>query len=409
MSNPLLVQYDKIATRIKEIPELDKRLHAKVQKINHTVQMNFIQKHEEGYCARFIIPDRDFNNVFSDFPDIKDIDITSAFRLAWKLPSSGAHMHSNVYYQKLCLIAYHAAKTDNNELGNFAVRLILFRIWNGRITKLIKWCNPDIMAAAIANCKSRKFEFKKHETPLDLIQNYLAPTIWIKYKEYILRDISETKRLFEQCFQRVKQMFGSGARKDLKTGETRYQSGLQPFYYRAAEERNKILVSKNDDSDFDNIVTSSDIENLTNSVVTYITLSDQEYDQNVVNEITKKVTGIKRSKILTILEKIHQLKYSDILKDITELFFRKLTGINKQEYCSENYYELIRVRILSSKNNQDIENLKTLIDMLLDQIFRNDLDKVYDDYMQKTINQRSQYRAIIIFGLAYNIKSIICQ
>jgi hypothetical protein len=409
--SPIQEQYKLMSDAIKTNPQIERQLLFKLQRLNHIVQMNFVQRHEEGYCARFIIPDKDFLSIFSDIPELKDENIKSAFKAGWKLPSNAnAHMHSNIYYQKLCLIIYHSAKTNNTELGEFALRLILFRLWNGRITKLIKWCNPDIMAAAIANCKSQKFKFKQYSTPLDLIQQYYTPTIYTKYKSYILRDINETKRLFEQSYHRIKQLFGSGSKPDIETGGTRYTSGLQPFYYAAYEQRERIGTRKTDsDTEFDDRMSSSDTNVLINSIVTHMTVTNNTYDTSIVDFIASNIKGIKRNKIEILLEKMHQLKYSDILQDIIELYFRRFSGSAQKDFCSPDYYNKIKSNIISSKNNQDIANLKKLVDILLDQIFKNDLDKAYDDYMEKTLNQRAQYKTIIYYGIAYNIKQVICN
>jgi hypothetical protein len=409
--NPILEQYNILVSAIKSNPQIERQLLFKVKRLNHIVQMNFVQRHEEGYCARFIIPDKEFTLIFNDIPELTDDNIKKAFKLGWSMPADRqSHMHDNIYYQKLCLLVYHAAKTNNTEFGEFVLRLILFRIWNGRITKLIKWCNPEIMAAAIANCKSRKFKFKQYSTPLDLIQQYYAPTIYAKYKDYMLRDVAESKRLFEQSFHRIKQLFGSGSKPDLETGTTRYTSGLQPFYYAAYENKDKIGYNKsNSESDFDDRITSSNISTLVNNIVTHMTVTSNVYNDDIVKLISSNVKGIKHSKIVTILEKMHQLKYSDYLQDIVELYFRRFSGSSEKDFCSPNYYDKIKSHIVASKNNQDIINLKQLVDLLLDQIFKTDFDKPYTDYMEKTPNQRSQYKMIIYYGIAYNINKVICS
>lgn len=407
--SPILEQYNILNNAIKTNPRIEGLLLLKLKRLNHTVQMNFVQRHEEGYCARFIIPDKDFLLIFNDIPELKDDALKEAFRLAWNAPKH-ANMHNNIYYLKLCLIIYYATKNNKTEMGQLALRLILFRIWNGRITRVIKWCNPEIMAAAIANCKSNKFKFKQYATPLDLIQQYFAPTIYDKYKDYLLRDPNETKRIFEQCHHRIKQIFGSSSKPDLETGATKYQSGLQPFYYKAYEQREKIGFNKNDnESDFEDRISSSNTSVSINNIVTHITVTSNVYDEWIVDFIASKIKGIKKSKITTILEQMHQLKYADILQDIIELYFRRFSGIAERDICSNTFYERVRTSIVTSKNNQEISDLKKLVDLLLDQIFKNDLDKSYDDYMSKTSNQRSQYKIIIYYGIAYNINKVICD
>lgn len=403
--NPIYNLYEIMDNSVKNNNQLIRQLYIKLQKIVSYIQMEFIKNHEKGYCSRFIIPDKDINLILSDFPELTDDVINKAFNIGWGLPPNvDAHMHSNVYYQKLCLITYFAVKHNNKEIGELAIRLILFRIWNGRITKLIKFCRPDIMAAAIANCKSMRFGFKKYATPLDLIQQYYAPTIYDKYKDYLLKDVVETKRLFEQCFGRIKQLFGSGSKPDLETGKVKYQSGLQPFYYSAYEQQQKIKQSNGEGID-DNV---SNVYGIIDNIITQITVSQNVYSDEFVNFIKQQIIGIKKEKVLEILKAIHQLKYSDLLRDILELYFRRLKGITKKDFCSDKFYDLIDDKIVSSKNNQEIIHLKQLVDKLLDNIFKNDLSKKYDNFLDKSNNQKNQYKIIIYYGIGLNIKQNIC-
>lgn len=407
--NPILEQYNILVTAIKNNPQIDRNILHKLKRFNHIVQMNFVARHSDGYCTRFIIPDKEFQSIFSDVPNLTDTNIKTAFKVGWKVDKP-SHMHENLYYLKLSLLAYHAAKTNNDELGEISLRLILFRIWNGRITRLIKWCNPEIMAAAISNCKSKKFLFNKYENPLDLIQLYFAPTIYAKYKDYMLRDVAESKRLFEQCFHRIRQIFGSSDKPNIEGGGTRYTSGLQPFYYAAYEKKDKIgFNNKDTDTEFEDRISTSNISVLVNNIVTHMTVTSNIYDDEIVNLIYNDVKGIKKNRISEILEKMHQLKYSDYLQDIIELYFRRFSGASERVFCSPDYYNNIKSRIVSSKNNVDIANLKQLVDLLLDQIFKTDFEKPYTDYMQKTPNQRSQYKIIIYYGIAYNINKVMCS
>lgn len=396
--------YDKMLNDINANPALERQLQINLQTYNHLVQMRYVQKHEDGFCSKFVIPDRNIDTVFFDFPSLNNDEIKRAFITDWVVPES-SNMHTNLYYHRMLLIALYAMKRNKDELGKYALSLVLFRIWNGRLCHLIKYCNPEIMASAVARATSRLL--KKYDSPLDLMQKYFAPTIYEKYTPYILRDSSETKRMFEQCHNRVKQFFGSNNQVDLATGETRYQTGLQPEYFKA--HKNKTSIGTNDIESEDKF-SSSQSEAVIDHVSRFITTYKQiNYDSAFIAMVTSNIKGLSSSTVTTILSKIHQLKYNDIMREIVEVFFRRLRGVSTQEMCSSHLFEQIKTRINSSKNTQDVEFLKRITDKLLDEIFRNDLDKKYDSYLDKSENHRSQIRNIIFYGIGYNIQKATCE
>lgn len=396
--------YDKLINDINANPALERQLQINLQKFNHLVQMHYVQKHEDGYCSKFTIPDREINNIFIDFPSVHDDEIKRAFIIDWVVPET-AHMHTNIYYHRLLLLTLYSVKRNKDDLGRYALSLILFRIWNGRLCKLIKHCNPEIMAAAVSQATNRLL--KKYDSPLDLIQKYFAATILEKYKPYLLQNSSETKRVFEQCHNRVKQLFGSNNQVDLTTGETRYQTGLQPSYYKAHKNRSSIGTN---DPESDDKFSSSESEAMIDHVSRFITTYKQvSYDTTFITMVTSNIKGLSATTVTTILSKIHQLKYNDIMREIVEIFFRRLRGMSSSEICSNKLFDQIKIRINSSKNTQDVEFLKRITDKLLDDIFRNDLDKKYDSYLSKSENHRSQIRNIIFYGVGYNIQRATCE
>ena len=409
MSNSIDKVYNNLLSDIQANPTLERKLEISLQSANHSVQMHFIQKYEEGYCAKFAIPDKDINNIFREFPSVIDDAINHAFIDTWMVPTS-SNMHTNIYYHRLLLIALYGAKNNKDDLAIFAIKLVLYRIWNGRLCRLIKWCNPEIMAAAIANIRDNRSLAKKYSTPLDLIQNYFAPTIYKKYKSYVIKNSKDTKVIFEQCYNRLKQVFGSNSRKNLKTGQTEYQTGIQPEYYKAHASKSKISKSGSDLEELDDKFTTSSADSLVENVTTFIVFANNvNYNTAFVNDVATKIKGLRATTVPTILKKIHQSKYHDLIREIVEIFFRRLRGISQTQICSDTLFREIQTKIISSKNNQDVNHLKKLADKLLDEIFTNDLDKKYEGYLLKTENQRAQYKIIIFYGIAYNIRRSICE
>lgn len=404
--------YSQFETDIKSNPNKSRELLMKLQAADHYVQMKFIENYEQGYCARFVIPSKDVISTIDIFPSLTVDKISQATIIDWQVPAN-ARMHVDTYYNTLAFYIYHAARTNNEQLGKIALNLLLYKIWNGRLYKLIKWCNPEIMAAGITQYLDNRSIARKFPTPLEAIQKHFAPTLFTKYKPYLVKSSKETKRVFEQCYARVHQMFGSNAKIDLATGETRYQTGLQPSYYKAHKTQNKIVNtsrSNSTTSELDDRFVSSEIDSNIDNVVTFIILSTKpKYSDKFINFVVENIKGLKAITVPTILSKMHNTKYNDTLREIVELFFKRLRGIQSSEICSDKIYELTKLKIISSKNTQDVIYLKTLIDQLIDSIMKNDLEKPHNGYMNLTENQKAQYRSIIFYGISYNIQRTICQ
>lgn len=400
--------YKKLENDIKANPKLKYWLINTLSKLNTGVQTNYIQKYEEGFCSKFTIPDKDINTIFIEFPSITDAEIKQAFVTDWGIPPNvDAHMHNNVYYHKLLLLMYYAAKNNEDTMGEKALSLVLFRIWNGRLIRLIKWCNPEIMAAAISKTTSKLI--KQYHNPLDLIQNYFAKTIYTKYKPYVLRDSVDTKRTFEQCYNRVKQLFGSNNQKNLDTGATRYLTGLQPEYFKAHQNRNRI-TNIGTDPDAEDKFSSSEIESTIEHVSRFITTYKQiTYNPQFISMVTNNIKGLSTKSVGEILEKIHKFEYHDIIREIVELIYRRLRGMTHQQMCSPMAYDYLKTKIISSKNTKDVQFLKEITDKLLDKIFKTSFPNKEYDYLNKSDNHRSQLRNIIFYGIVYNIQKATCE
>ena len=96
------------------------------------------------------------------------------------------------------------------------------------------------MAYVVSNMMNKKYYANKYSTPLEMIVQWFVPTIYNKYKSNIISNSDETKRLFEQCFNRLRQIFRSNKVADLDTGGIKYTSGLQPLYFEAKQKGLKI-------------------------------------------------------------------------------------------------------------------------------------------------------------------------
>ena len=244
-----------------------------------------------------------------------------------------------------------------------------------------------------------------------MIVTHFVPTLLKKYSPNILRDSSQTKILFNQSFNRLRQLFRSDAIPDKVSGAPRYRSGLQPLYFKAKEQGfrfSTMRATTGEDASITDALTSSGVEEQIESVTNYIIMNispnyDKQFLDFVNNESTIKLDTIKK-----VVMAIHSHKYIDEVREIVELTFSRLGSIPKQNFCSPNFMtDVIKKKIISSKHTIDVVQLKKIADILLEKILEDQLDRRFR-YSVWSNTQKSQWRKIIIYTIGHNIQKQVC-
>jgi len=251
---------------------------------------------------------------------------------------------------------------------------------------------------------SKKFEAPKHETPFELITQYFTPTIFKKYKSYAQKDPVETKRIFQACFNRIRQIFRFDRVADLNTGEIKYRSGLQPLYFKAKEKNLKISTTvSNSESGVESSLSSNAIEEDIDNITNYIVMNHQPVYPDEFIEFLKTQSSAQKTAIVKILTSMHSLTYTDSLREMLEFMFKRISLSN---LCSSDFMTEVKNKIISSKHTSDVNRLKDLCDVFLKIIFQKQFNIDYDKYSS---TNRAQLRRIIMYGLAYNIQKYKCH
>lgn len=363
-----------------------------------------VMSSEDGYCFKFTLPISTINRLYTDL-NIDQQKVSDAFMKDWgpKLTS----MHQDSYYQMLLLLIYYGIQNDRKYLADNALMVILMKIWNGRKHTFFKFCNPKIMNYVINNMTSSRHNVSKYPNPVSLLKDYFVPTLMKKYQPEIKNDITKVKRLFEQCYSRVYELFVQNPRFNIDTGKNEAQGGLLPLYMKAKKEGLYMQSSTtDDDSQFGDYASSSNREKITQYVVDGITMSpNPQYPNTIVQNINKS-TKVSNKIITSILKELHNHKYYDHLTDIISLILSKTNVVDKTDICNPNFKSNIRKNIISSKNNADIKKLQQLINSLLDVI----LPKIVGTELNQYSNvHQLQIRNVIIYGLEYNLVKTMCK
>jgi hypothetical protein len=277
---------------------------------------------------------------------------------------------------------------------------------NKNVFQAIPHCDASVMAYVVQQLNG-KFIVSKHESPLEALTQHFVPTNYTKYKSYILKDSAETKRLFNAMFNRIRQIFRYDAIRDLKTGETKYRSGIQIAYFDAKQKNLKIVTtgsSANNDieSSLSSSKTSNDIESIAHS----ISMDQPSYDPKFINMLTIQSTA-KQANVIKILNALHLLQYHDIIREICESIFNRIDDLNKNEICTDKFYTLVQSKIISSKHNPDVVRIKDLSDKLLIDILKTVASVV--DYNSFKPTTKAKLRSVVILGICYNVQKFKCK
>jgi hypothetical protein len=390
----------------------DKALTVSVEKLVRKVRLDSVGEFNKGFCMRFNIPTNEVLAVFDAVDSFGREEINSAFISQWEIPS-GTHMYSDQYYHNLLLLINYGMIAKNEPLTKAAQTLMMIKLWNGRSIGSIRWCDPDVMQYVTSQMMNRKSLPHKHPNPFEMIINHFVPTILTKYTSYVVRDSSQTKTLFNQSFNRLRQLFRSDSIPDPASGKPRYRSGLQPLYFKAKEQGLKFSTMRANPTDGEgpavgDMLSSSgfdeQIENVTNYIIMNIS---PNYDKDFLEFVNKEST-IKLASIEKIIKSLHSHKYADHVREVVELTFSRLSDTGKSKFCSPNFLtDIIKKRIISSKHTRDVIQLKKIIDDLLVEILDDQFES-HQKYKVWSNTQKSQWRRVIIYAIGYNIQKQIC-
>lgn len=390
----------------------EQKLRVDLENIIRKVYVDSINQNK-GYCISFKNVESDVLNLYNKF-GLDQAKVSEAFASDWVIPKS-AYMANNPYYHILLLIVAYALHNRNLKIAHDAMTIFMIKTWNGRKTKYIPYCNIETMRYVIANL-SGKFYARKYDSPLLMISDKFSPTLVEKYKEQILRDSKQTKRLFDQAFGRIRQLFVQNMKPDLNDGSgiNKATGGIAPLYHEAKAKGYSIsspkVVNNNDDNSQSSLemYTSDSHEEAINNITTHIIVNHNPvYSPQFINYVSQVSKNGIKSQIEVLLKSVHNIRYQEHIKEMLGLMFKQLPIFDEQELCGPKFYETVRQRIISSKHSPNVTQIKQICDLLLVDIFDNSIKNVsYNNYSTPV---RGKCRAIIFLGFAYNIQNYLCR
>lgn len=412
MSENIDKVYNDIARFIKD-NNMEKHFATTLRNLVREIHLKSLSETNKGYCMKFQIPEKPGAVILNDVTVVTSDQLEHAMMKDWELEHKDAPMYRSQYYHNMLILMLYGVRNDNEDIYKNAFLLILFRLWNGRVTHSFpRNCNPDIMNYVTNVMMNKKFYANKFPTPLELITNHFAPKLLTKYKDTLIKDSFNTKIVFERSFGRLRQIFRHDPVPNLIDGTTNYSSGLQPLYYKAAQKNLRMSTKSggtnpDDESELSDNFTSSDLDSIVEEIKNFIIMENRmTYDDRFLDFLMKEEKILlKKETILNIYKAIHDINYGDYISEITNLIFLNIKTINKNDICDRNFFtNIFKPRIISSKHTQTNDDLKKLVTKFIEKLF-DDMD-IKKDY-QKTYY--TQIKKTILYFFAYNIRHYICH
>lgn len=365
---------------------------------------------DESFCFKFSLPISVVNNFYQTL-NLDPLEVGLVFKRDWG--NVLTTMHKDSYYQILLLLMYYGIDQRKELFSKNALMVMLLKIWNGRRAHFFpQYCDKRIMKYVISNMLSNKHKtIGKFENPVSLLKDYFVPSILSKYAPEIRSDINKLKRLFEQSFARVRQIFGYNPRSNIQTGRSEYQGGILPLYMKAREQGLYISTTNTKPGEdeevagFEQYSSTHNRDEIVSKTTDFIVMNKINYPQNIITNINRK-TNVSVKIIETILDSLSNHSYYDIIQDIIILVLSRCNISGQNDICKGSFSSDVQKNVISSKNNSETNKIQKLLDILLDKIFAAKLKIDFNNYSSV---HKIKIRNVIIFGIEYNLFRVNCR
>ena len=385
-----------LQSKLRQHPSIKRDIYNLIDDVyNETIMQ--ASHSTDGYCTRFKVSANRISSIYTML-DWRFEYVNSFFKGAWGFPKETVMAQYPPYQILLLLIAYGVFEHDDS-FAQKCLFLLLAILWNGRLTTYIRYCNPDIMAYVVQYMVGKQSLVYKYESPLALLLDHFVPTIYQKYKSYILKDVNHgLKRLFAQSWARLRQVFYSRPSISLSSGSKGYISGLAPLYYKAHEEGKSIKAVSGDT--VEQTFTADKVRGMADEVVNVLVFNYPNYPDHFYNTVSQE-TLIKPSVLKQIAERLHDPQYTDIVKEITAALFRALEIEDKLDLCTKDVYDKGKYVLTRSRSKTALD-LQRLIDEKMNMLFHG------TDIVNLPANLKSQVRVAIFYFIMYHARKHYC-
>ena len=406
-----------VSKKIEEKLLLDRNLEQQVffeiSKIVSEAYQHSMAQSGKGYCYKFNLPFNAVTKKLYKLLDLTNEEVFKAFKKDWGQGAMKNRMHKDPYYQILLLLIYYGIKNNKKVITENAFFILLMKLWNGRKEKFIRYCDEKTMNYVVANM-SKKFVITKYDGPLFLLKDYFVPTLLKKYSQQIKTDPAGRlglRRLFEQSWSRIRQIFVFNKQRNLASGKDEYTGGIAPLYYQAKREGAKLdttSIGKNEDSEQIDLMSVNEREDIANDVTDYIVSNTKRNVSITFINALYRDSNVNKELIKVIIQGLADYNLHKYISELILLILSRLNIQQKEDICKADIYSKFKRTIVSSKNNPDVAKIRRLCNTIINKIFEKnqiniDIEKNY------TPPTAGKIRLLLLNVILSDMKKVICH
>ena len=282
----------------------------------------------------------------------------------------------------LYIFLMYAFLQKNDQLSfSLTVALLTIRYYSNLMHKMIKFCNKDVFRYALDNLNKTHLFSREKTIPNALY--FLSKEVLKRYPKGIKDgDVNDIGKFITELRHRINQSIKSFA----------------GVYYSSHEE-GKSIKSVKDPSEEDNSYqyqTQEKESKIVNDIVKKLTI--YRFIDNKAIMDSKQLTKVSSSLATLISSKLTNIKFTDEIKSVLQLFLKDLKKVN--DICGKDYYNYIRKLMGIKRTNQTVyfkQQLNILLLKVLDEI----------KYREKYNKLTSQTQFLTNLYLAYYITMVV--
>jgi len=146
--------YEQMNNTLGNDRNLVNQLFLELSKIVSVAYSQSMANTDESYCFKFSLPITAVTKLYT-LLKLDQATVGKAFQNDWKYPNS-AMMYNDPYYHILLLLVYYGLKNKNELITKHALTILLMKIWNGRKSKYLKYCDKNVMNYVVTHMVNNK-------------------------------------------------------------------------------------------------------------------------------------------------------------------------------------------------------------------------------------------------------------
>ncbi len=262
-----------------------------------------------------------------------------------------------------------------NELSAYRSMLTFFvvRNYTNLINKQIQFCNPDTFKYTLEHLAKTHLFSREKTIPNALL--FLTKEMDRKHREGFKKPkVDSSTKFVTECRTRVSQSIKSFAE----------------MYYKAAKEGAKIREPYEGEDEEQQYQQLEKTSRVINDIVRNVTVY-RVVDKKAIND-ARTLTKIRMSLAVTIAEGLSNVKYTDNIRTVLELFVKNITSVD--QLCGDGYFTYVR-SLMAVKRTKAMIYFKQQVTVLLTAVIK-DLN-----YLKQYSSLTRQTQSLVNLYLAY--------